>query len=188
MIDNYTLIKEKLTDVFGEIENNLSGESPVFLKASANFNQKQSLLENSFNEHFSLKGKSVYISPAETFLDLLKMKQEGYLVSVTAEVLNVEYKNNIENNSGKKLSREIIVKVFCSIINRIDGKVIVSETITKEYIDNIFERDVDLIENRDIPFTISEIPKNKSFKDLFELGAVITAAGTIIYLLFSTRS
>ncbi|MFC1555242.1 hypothetical protein ACFL7D_11470, partial [candidate division KSB1 bacterium] len=75
IIDNYTLIKEKLTDVFGEIENNLSGESPVFLKASANFNQKQSLLENSFNEHFSLKGKSVYISPAETFLDLLKMKQ-----------------------------------------------------------------------------------------------------------------
>ncbi|KPK88293.1 hypothetical protein AMJ80_11245 [bacterium SM23_31] len=187
--DNLKRFNTVLRTIFQLIDTGLEPDKPVYFLESSDRTSEQRFIENTFQEYISIQNREVFLIAEDYLQKVLLEKQSGYIVSFQVQKMKVEYTAaGGEEKNNKKLFRNIEVQVSCNVINRMDGAVVLARTFSENLKDNISPDVINYIQNPALTFTIAELPKQKRFRDLFELGTVLTAAGTIIYLLFSTRS
>ena len=188
--DNLERFNTVLRTIFKLIDTGLEPDKPVYFLESSDRTSEQRFAENTFQEYISIQNREVFLIAEDYLQKILLEKQSGYIVSFQVQKMKVEYTaaGGEEKKSNKKLFRNIEVQVSCNVINRMDGAVVLARAFSENLKDNISPDVINYIQNPALTFTIAEPPKQKRFRDLFELGTVLTATGTIIYLLFSTRS
>lgn len=188
--DNLNRFNTAVRIIFLHIDANLEPEKPVYFVESSDRTTAQRFMENAFQEYISVKDRKIFLVAEDYLQKILMDRQSGYIVSLQVQNMKVEYTvhESEKKKSNKKLFRNIAVQVSCKVINRLDGTVVLARTFSESLQDNISADVINYIQNPALAFTIAEPPKQNRLRDLFELGTVLTAAGTIIYLLFSTRS
>jgi len=188
--DNLNRFNIAVRIIFQSIDAVLEPEKPIYFQESSDRTTAQNFVENAFQEYISTKNRKIFLITEDYLQEILMDRQSGYIVSFRVQKMKVEYSvgENEKKKSDKKLFRNIVVQVSCKVINRLDGTIVLARTFSEDLQDNISADAINYIQNPALTFTLAEPPKRKRLRDLFELGTVLTAAGTIIYLLFSTRS
>lgn len=190
--DNLTRIKSALDRIYRQTEEYLSPGERVYFVISSENSSSQRYLESTFQEFLSGTNRDIVLVSDDFLKNPSATIQGGSYVSLESRSIKVEYKLGISKgkSSGKKLSRNITVQVFCNVVQKPGNKVVFAQTLLETLNDTIAESDIDKIQQSELSFSRAEIPETvqqNRKRELIEVTSVLSAVGIIIYLLFSTR-
>ncbi len=185
---NIILIQSALIEVFDEMESYLTADIPVSLVTSADVTPEQRYLEQRYQEYSKTGLRQLFLLSDQNNENDLNSVKPSYTVALQARKLTVTYKKNGEDQPDKKLSRIIEVQIFCNVVERMTGEVLLAQTISKTMTDIVAKNDIITIQDSALPFTIGLSPKSGRMQEFLEIGSVVSTAGLILFLLFSTRS
>lgn len=189
--ENALIIQQLAGEIYAEIDKLLPPGAPVYVESRGTGPVAQRFLENGYQASLLERGRTVYMVGGEFIETLPDEDREGVLVALSVLELNVAYTypDPESEHADTKLSRNIKVQVFYKIAAVNDGRVVAVRTVEKAYRDLIMPEDVERVQRPELPFTVGRLQeRNRGWRDIVETAAVISAAGTVVYLLFSTRS
>ncbi|MFC1561443.1 hypothetical protein ACFL6I_08815 [candidate division KSB1 bacterium] len=187
--DNVVQFDRVLTELFSQIDDYLIPDIPVYYIIEDNSGIARQFFDNRFYSFLLEREKEVYQAGSEYVSNLPNPDSRGNAVNIALQKMRVDYRYENEKSAVKKLSRTVTVQVSCTIVDVRDGKVRTAVTLDKFLKDTIREEDISFLHNDVLPFTEGILEEEKHpIRELLELGTVLTTAGIIIYLLFSTRS
>lgn len=191
--ENLTRFTYALNRIFLQTDEYVRDNAPVYFIISDNNSAEQRFVDNAFQEHLKTNNSKVLLASGEFIKNFRASGDAGSIVSMDVRSMKVEYGLNetTEKSPGKKLSRNITVQVFCRVVNRQNGEVVFAKTLQEDLLDEVSERDIETIQNTDLSFARSEPPDlstKSTMREILEMTMVLSTAGLIIYLLFSTRS
>jgi len=190
--DNLTRIKSALDRIFRQTEEYIPQGERVYFVISSENSTSQRFLESTFQEFLSGLNRDIVLVSDDFLKNPSSSVQSGSVVSMESRSIKVEYKlgDSTGKSSGKKLSRNITVQVFCNVVYKPGNKVVFAKTLLETLNDTISENDIDKIQQSELSFSRAEIPEfgqQNRKRELIEVTSVLSAVGIIIYLLFSTR-
>lgn len=189
---NLTRIKLALERIFRQTEEYIPPGETVYFVISSENSASQRYLESAFQEFLSGLDKDIVLVSDDFLMNPSATDLSGSVVSLEARSIKVEYKSgeSTGKSSGKKLSRNITVQVFCNVVHKPENKVVFARTLLENLNDTIAVNDIDKLQETELSFSRAEISdtgqKNRK-RELLEVTSVLSAVGIIIYLLFSTR-
>jgi len=190
--DNLARIKSALHTIYRQTEEYIPLGERVYYVISSENSSSQRFLESTFQEFLSGSNREIILVSDDFLKNPSATSQAGFVVSLESRSIKVEYKHgkSTGKSSGKKLSRNITVQVFCNVVLRPGNMVIFAQTLLETLNDTVSENDIDKIQQSELLFSRAEIPDNgqqSRKRELIEVTSVLSAVGIIIYLLFSTR-
>lgn len=186
--DNLTRIRSALDKIYRQTIEYIPQDERVYYVISRENSTSQRYLESTFQEFLAGSDRDVILVSDDFLRNPSASAQGGSIVSLESRSIKVEYKH--EESSGKKLSRNITVQVFCNVVHKPGNKVVFAKTLLETLNDTIAEIDIDKVQQSELSFSRAEIPENgqqNGKRELIEVTSVLSAVGIIIYLLFSTR-
>ncbi len=185
--DNLSVFDSIINKLFQELNPLLDRNNSIYYIVDESAPVSQKYFDGRFQKNILKNGGQVFLTGNAG--NIINSGKTGRLVSLKVVRMTVDYGYVKENSKRKKLSREVTVQVFYNITDCESGKVLAADTFDDNYRDYISPEDIEDIQRVGLPFTVNVLEqRERGLRELLELGLILTTAGTIIYLLFATRS
>lgn len=172
---NFEILKTLIDSSVSEIVKN--GNADVNISLKINLAESFKILENYIYNSFLGHGKNV--TPSEVF-------NSNFSLTYTLENSSVKYGECFRDGFlGDHLVPREISLIGSYSVQQVPIKVKNFEFVSR---DTVKYDDIELLENRNYPFTKGDIPPEPLFSSLFEPFIAIAAAATVITLFFTVRS
>jgi hypothetical protein len=179
-IDNLSIFNNMTSTVARGIVDRLSPDSSaaIFIRSLSQQHAGNWLIENWLVKSLYQRGISkIYLEKQDS--------NSAFVIHFQIDSLGVEYLP-----TGKKnlVERRFKLNLAVRALEGSSGLVTFFQEFSEQYTDSVKIIDVKGLENKDFPFTQSDLPVQRGLKRFSEPFIVITTTAGIIYLFFRLRS
>lgn len=178
--DNLTILNNMASAVAERTVDQLSPDSSaaIFIRSQCQQQAGNWLIENWLVKSLYQRGVSkIYLEKQDS--------SSAFVIQFQIDSLGVEYLP-----TGKKnlIERRFKLNLAVRALDGSSGLVRFFQEFNEQHVDSVKIFDVKRLENKDFPFTQSNLPEHRGLKKFIEPFVVMTTTAGIIYLFFRLRS